>query len=107
MGQAFSHHTGGLAPIRYVLAFRFEIVDVELQHVLVFDGVRDCVRVQFALKQVIACLEGSFVFFAVGLDRLLLRGVLFKDRRTGERESIKHSMNATRWLALFPQRVVK
>jgi len=23
------------------------------------------------------------------------------------RESIKHSMNATRWLALFPQRVVK
>ena len=67
-----------------VLAVGLEVIDVELQDVLVFDGVGDRVGVQLFLEHVF----GGDIGGLLALD-FHLAGVVAEDRRAGEAEELR------------------
>ena len=59
------------------------IIDMEAQHIAIFDGVGDGVGVQLLLKDVL----GGFIRRRLAFD-LLIAGVFVEDRRAGEAEQL-------------------
>jgi hypothetical protein len=72
----FGHGFTGLG---LALAFGFEIVDVEAQDIVVFDGVGDGVGVQLLLEDLFRGFPGSLLPF-----NLLITGVFWKDGGAGK-----------------------
>jgi len=70
---------------RGVLAFGFEIINMEAQDVAVFNGVGDGVLVQAALEQIIGGVPAALFLF---LPSLFLAGVVVKNRRAGKAEQL-------------------
>ncbi|SMH65925.1 protein of unknown function [Acidithiobacillus ferrivorans] len=73
----------GFAGFGWILSFRLEVIDVEAQHIAVFDGVGNGVGVELFLEQV---LRGAHR--RGGVFDLLLRGVGLEDGRAGEAEKL-------------------
>ena len=94
LGEGFA----GLRKWGVLVGLRLVVIDVELEHVLVLNGVGDCIFVQLLLEDVLGGLVGG----DVAID-LASGGVFLKDGSAGEAEELGVGEEVFDGAVVFPE----